>query len=106
MAIDTFGYVKALESGGIDRNQAEAHLKAMRDAVFPELVTKTNLADTERRIDGSLKDVEQRLDAKITAVDAKIDRLEERMRATMWQVSLAHMVGVLTVGGFLIRFLR
>ena len=39
MAIDTLGYVKALESAGVERDVAEAHLKAMRDAVFPDLVT-------------------------------------------------------------------
>ena len=88
MAIDTLGYVKALESAGVERDVAEAHLKAMRDAVFPELVTKTDLADTEQRL------------------DAKIDRLEVRMRATIWQSSLAMMLGGLTIGGFLIRFLK
>lgn len=121
MSIDTLAYVNVLESGGVERRIAEVHLKAMREAIFPLLATKADIAALEARLearmvsgeqklDTKITSVEQRLEAKITGVeqklDAKIDRLEERMRATIWQSSFAMLAGGLAIGGFLIRFLK
>ena len=43
MAIDTLAYVKELEAAGIDRNVAEAHVKALSDHALPDFATKADL---------------------------------------------------------------
>jgi hypothetical protein len=43
MTVDTLEYAKKLEAAGVDRRQAEAHAEAMRDAVVPQLASKTDL---------------------------------------------------------------
>jgi hypothetical protein len=45
MAIDTLAYVRALESAGLDRKVAEAHLAVLRDNILPELATKQDVKD-------------------------------------------------------------
>lgn len=45
MSIDTLGYVRSLESAGIDRRQAEAHADAMRDHVLPQIATKADILE-------------------------------------------------------------
>ena len=45
MAIDTLGYVKELETAGIDRKVAEAHAVALRDRILPDLATKQDVKD-------------------------------------------------------------
>jgi hypothetical protein len=45
MAIDTLAYVRALETAGLDRKVAEAHVAALRDNILPELATKQDVND-------------------------------------------------------------
>jgi hypothetical protein len=45
MAIDTLAYVQALESAGLDRKVAEAHLAVLRDNILPELATKQDVKE-------------------------------------------------------------
>ena len=124
MSIDTLAYVKALEGAGVDRMTAEAHLKAMTDAVIPELVTKSDLRALEQRMDARFDNVDARfatqenkfdakidkLEAKLTGridlLEAKIDRNFEAMRGLVMQSTLAMLLGTLAIGGVLIRFLR
>jgi hypothetical protein len=40
---DTYDYVKRLEAAGVSTNQAEAHAKALSDAMNNELAKKTDL---------------------------------------------------------------
>ena len=77
MTIDTLSYVKRLEGAGVDRKVAEAQAEALRDDVVPQLATRADL-----------------------------DRLGDRLEAVIWKHSLAIVLGVLAVGGFLVRFLR
>ena len=124
MSIDTLAYVKALESAGVDRGMAEAHLKAMTDAVIPELATRTDLRALEQRMDTRFANVDARFDKHETKFDAKVDKLEakltgridlldakidrnfEAMRGLVMQSTLAMLLGTLAIGGFLIRFRR
>jgi hypothetical protein len=81
MTIDTLGYVKRLEAAGIDRRQAEAHAEATRGEVAPQLATKADL-------------------------DAAVTRLERKFEMLLWKHTLAIPLGVLTIGGLLLRFVR
>ena len=86
MAIDTLGYMKRLEAAGFDRKpsgrepegkQAEALAEGLRDEVTPQLATKQDL-----------------------------DQLYHRIEALLWKHSLGVLLGVLAIGGVLIRFVR
>lgn len=79
MTIDTLGYVKRLEAAGYKREQAEAHAEALRDDVVPQLATRLDL---------------ERL----------ADRLEAKFESALWKHSLAVILAVVAVGGFLLRF--
>jgi hypothetical protein len=43
-AMDTLGYAKRLQAGGIPQQQAEAHAEAARDRIMLGLVTKQDLS--------------------------------------------------------------
>jgi hypothetical protein len=75
MSIDTRGDVKRLEAAGFDRAQGEALAEALRDELVLELATKVDL-----------------------------DRLGNRMETALWKHTVAILVAVIAVGGFLIRF--
>lgn len=77
MTIDTLSYVKRLEAAGVDRRQAEAQAEALRDEVAPQLATRADL-------------------------DSAITRLEQKIETLLWK----HSLGVLTIGGLLLRFVR
>jgi hypothetical protein len=95
MTIYTLGYVKRLEAAGIDRRHAEAHAEAMRDEVAPQLATDAALI----ALDGRLKAVADRL-------EQRMETLEQRIETLMWKHSLGVLLGVLAIGGVLVRFLR
>jgi hypothetical protein len=86
--IDTLSYVKKLEAAGVDRKTAEAHAEAINTTVVPLLATK---ADLDRAV--------ERLDTRITG-------LASELRQEMLKQSLGLLFGVLTIGGFLIRFIK
>jgi hypothetical protein len=88
MAIDTLDYVKRLEAVGIERRQAEAHAEALRDTVAPQLATKGDL------------------DAAVARLEHKIDALGQRFETTLWKHSVAIILGVVAIGGVLVRFVR
>lgn len=45
MTIDTLEFAEALAQAGVDRKQAEAQARAMRDHVLPKLATKADLVE-------------------------------------------------------------
>ena len=77
MAIGTLGYVKKLEAAGMDRQLAEAHAEAMNEKVLPLLSTKQDIRE-----------------------------LESRFENLLWKHTVAIILSVITVGGFLIRFIK
>ncbi|PYE89551.1 hypothetical protein [Phyllobacterium leguminum] len=50
ITFDTLGYSERLKESGVDAKQADAHAKAVRDYVMPELVTRSDLRATELRL--------------------------------------------------------
>lgn len=88
MTIDTLGYVKRLEAAGVDRRQAEAQAEALRDEVAPQLATRADL------------------DNAVTRLEQKTETLEQRIEALLWKHTLGVLLGVLTIGGLLLRFVR
>jgi hypothetical protein len=81
MGIDTLGYMKRLEAAGFERKQAEALAEGLRDEVTTNLATKQDL-------------------------EIAVARLEHKIEALLWKHSLGVLLGVLAIGGVLIRFVR
>lgn len=86
MSIDTLGYVKRLEAAGFERRQAEAQAEALRDEMIPQLATRLDL---DRLGD--------RLSSEMTALNGRFETL-------LWKHSVAIILSVFAVGGFLLRF--
>ena len=86
MSVDTLGYVKRLEAGGFKREQAEAQAEALRDEVVPQLATKVDLDRLGERLEG------------------RMDQLETKVEGLLWKHSMAVILTMLAVGGFLLRF--
>jgi len=72
MSIDTLAYSKTLESAGLDRKAAEAHAEALTQHILPDLVTKADLDQAVRSLEG-------RIDKLENQVDLAIERAEHRI---------------------------
>ena len=81
MALNSLGYVKKLEAAGVDRRIAEAHMEALSENVVAELATKQDL-------------------------ERAVDKLENKIDTSLWKHSVAIILAVLAVGGFLLRFAK
>jgi hypothetical protein len=93
MSIDTLGYVKRLEAAGLKREQAEAHAEALRDEVVPQLATKLDL---DRLGD--------RISHEMAALRHEMGAMRSSFETLLWKHSVAIILSVFAVGGFLLRF--
>jgi hypothetical protein len=107
MTIDTLDYVDKLIAAGVDRKQAEAHARAIRETLAPQLATKADL-------DLAVARLEAKLGAEVARLEAKMDALAARFEMALWKrtagiiVTLAGTqiaVGA-AVAGVLLRYLR
>ncbi len=74
--IDTLKYAKILESGGLPRNQAEAHIKVISDIFEGDMITKQEFNKFRIEEFNSFKEqVEQRFDQ----IDLKFEKLENKI---------------------------
>jgi translation initiation factor 2B subunit (eIF-2B alpha/beta/delta family) len=69
MTIDTLEYVERLIAAGVERKQAEAHARAVRDTLAGQVATEV-----------SLQAVADRLDSRISAVAADVADMKPRLR--------------------------
>jgi hypothetical protein len=103
MTIDTLEYANRLEAAGVDRKQAEAHAKAIRDTLAPQLATKADLALLEQKLDSKIDTAVARLEAKIDALGAHFEMLLWKRTAGI----IATVIGTgIAVAGLLWRVLR
>lgn len=65
MAIDTLAYAKSLEAAGVDRRAAEAHAEALTHHVFPDLVTKADLAATKSDLERAIEQAKHDLTVRV-----------------------------------------
>lgn len=79
-------YIKELEAVGFKRNQAEAQVQVMLDAIEGELVTKTDLLEFQQKIDN-----------RFAQVDNKFLQIELRIKESEFR--LLTKLGGLMVGG-------
>lgn len=72
-------YIKALEAVGFDRNQAEAQVQMVLDALEGDLVTKSDFALFQERLDHRFAQERTHTDSRFAQVDARFVKLEERI---------------------------
>jgi hypothetical protein len=114
MTIDTLEYANRLEAAGVDRKQAEAHAKAIRDTLAPQLATKADLALLEQKLDAKIDTAVARLEAKIDALGnrlyGKIGASRAHFEMLLWKRTagiIATVIGTgIGVAGLLWRVLR
>lgn len=120
---DAITYAQELEAAGVPKAQAEVHAKALSYALSDSVVLPEQLAAVQHELDNKLDALRDYVDAKIDALsnsidakidalraellgemremearlNARIDRLEERIKYTMWMngLTLALVVGML-----------
>lgn len=97
MSIDTLGYVKRLEAAGFERKQAEAHAEALRDEVAPQLATRLDLDRLGDRLSHEMAAMRHELKHEMTAMGSRFETL-------LWKHSVAIILAMFAVGGFLLRF--
>jgi hypothetical protein len=83
-------YIRDLEAVGFERDQAEAQVTMVLDAIKGDLVTKTEFAVFQERIENRLVQHEQRIDARFDQfeqrIDARFHQSEQRIDARFEQV--------------------
>ena len=72
-------YIKDLEAAGFERNQAEAQVQMVLDAIEGDLVTKADFSVFQERIDNRLTQHEQRINARFDHVEQRINARFERV---------------------------
>ena len=118
MTIDTLDCVDKLVAAGVDRKQAEAHARAIRETLAPQFATKADLDPlqqaTKADLDTAVARLEAKLGAEVARLEAKMDALAARFEMALWK----HTAGIIVtlagtqiavgaaVAGVLLRFLR
>jgi hypothetical protein len=97
MSIDTLGYAKRLEAAGFERGQAEAQAEALRDEVIPQLATKLDLDHLGDRLSHEMATLKHELKHEMAVMRSSFETL-------LWKHSVATILAVFAVGGFLLRF--
>ena len=72
-------YIKDLEAVGFERNQAEAQVQMVLDAIEGDLVTKADLAIFQERMDGRFVQQQQNFQLQFKDVQTLIKESESRL---------------------------
>ena len=83
MTIDTLEYVKELEAAGVERKAAEAHAKALRNAVANEVATKADVDSAAVRVDARITTATEALRGEF---ETRFQKIEARLQLLTWMV--------------------
>ena len=72
-------YVKILESTGVSREQAEAHVQVLTEFLEGDLATKEDLHNSERSLKTAFERLETSVNTSIAQLDAKINTSVTRL---------------------------
>lgn len=72
-------YVKILESTGVSREQAEAHVQVLTEFLEGDLVTKVDLRNSEQTMKSAFERLETSVNSSIALLDQKINTLAARL---------------------------
>jgi hypothetical protein len=96
-------YIRALEAAGFQRNQAEAQVQMVLDAIEGDLATKSDFVIFQERIENRLTQFQQQIQQQIQQIHVQMDsrfmqvesRFERRILESEFR--LITRLGVLTV---------
>jgi molybdopterin synthase catalytic subunit len=74
-------YIKDLEAAGFKRDQAEAQVQMVLDAIEGDLVTKSDFVVYQERVDNRFNQMKQYMDARFDQVDARFAQMKQYMDA-------------------------
>ncbi|MDQ8039324.1 MAG: hypothetical protein REH83_02845 [Rickettsiella sp.] len=100
--LDTFTYVKKLETAGVPSKQAEAHIGLIAKIFQKATSSRQAMRETESKIEIQLKDIE----IKLKGLELKIEKVKAALNAQMakWVLSTATAQTALII--LYIRFLH
>ena len=101
MNVDTLAIAKRMAKGGFTAEQAETSAQIIGELIDSELATKRDLKELELKI----SQVEANLKRDIKESELRLEKSLADMHRQMWQVSVGTALMVITVLGFLFRFL-
>lgn len=76
-------YIKDLEAAGFKRHQAEAQVQAMLDVVEGDLMTKSDFAVFQERLDNKFTQIDSRfarIDSQFVLVDNKLTQFQQQFQ--------------------------
>ena len=76
---NTLKYVKALESAGISREQAEVHVQLVTEIMEGDLATKQDIKNLETKLDTSVERLEHSIERLDHKINTSVDRLENKI---------------------------
>jgi hypothetical protein len=77
---DSLKYAKILESSGVTRKQAEAHIQILSRVMGEEVATKQDLALLNEKMDNLKWSLESKMDRGFRHVDDKIEKLQYKLQ--------------------------
>lgn len=91
-------YIKDLEAAGFKRAQAEAPVQLVLDAIEGDLVTKSDFAIFQERLDNRFLKIDARfaqVEARFEQVDARFEQMESKIRES--ELRLTTRLGFIAV---------
>jgi hypothetical protein len=79
-------YVKILESTGVSREQAEAHVQVLAEFLEGDLATKEDLLNSERNMRNAFERLENSVSSSIKQLDTKIAQLDNKIDTSVAQL--------------------
>jgi hypothetical protein len=112
MSLNTLKIARRLQEAGMPAQQSEAFAIILDEEVRSDLVTSAELDAAVDRLEAKLASradlaaMRADLDKLAVTTRADLETAVARMEATMLRNNVGLLLGVLAIGGFLIRFLR
>jgi len=98
---NTLKYVKFLESTGVSREQAEAHVQLIVEIMEDNLATKQDLKNLETKLDLSTDRLENKLNTCVERLEHKMLQTEYRMTIKLGTIVTVVIAAATTVIKFL-----
>jgi hypothetical protein len=90
-------YVKILESTGITREQAEAHVQVLAEFLEGDLVTKQDLLNSENSLKASISLLDTKFLRLDTKIDTAIEHLENKILQSEYRMTIK-LGSIITLG--------
>jgi hypothetical protein len=90
-------YVKILESAGVTRKQAEAHVEMMSEFLEGNLATKQDLINLENNLKTSIAQLDSKIDKSVVRLESKIEQLDNKILQSEYRMTIK-LGTIVTIG--------